>query len=123
MLATYHFRPGLYSGHIYLLDGDVDEARAWVQKRYGIASPINPSWCGWAAQLTSPTGGLHYIIWLEKFAVTQYDLACLAHECVHITDYILDDSGIRHDYENGDTYAYLYQDVFKKALKALGVKK
>jgi len=57
-----------------------------------------------------------YVIALEKKPINSLQLSSLAHEAFHVTNYVLDDRGMKLSYKTQEAYCYLLDSIFKRCL-------
>lgn len=59
----------------------------------------------------------YYIITLKKLNNKPKSLSYLAHECLHVSLYILDNCGVDYDGDNCEQLNYHFEWLFKKCLE------
>ena len=103
----------VYKHTIYLYRGSENELKK-----------IFPDWCEdsfgrfcWYEK--GPTFNLY--IGILKYSTKEKQRACLAHECLHLTFYVMRHVGVPLTSDSEEAFTYFFDSVYGKALKALGL--
>ena len=59
------------------------------------------------------------LIALEKWEPTPRWVACLAHECFHAAEMILEERGLKHGLETSEAYTYLLESLVRRCMTIL----
>lgn len=104
------FKVPIYNSHVILFtDVTVEE----MCSEFG-AEPVK-GYNGAVFEQEDENGIISYVIVLEKTD----DLGIIAHECLHVTNYILRNAGVYPDFTNDEPQAYLLMWLVNKVNECL----
>lgn len=111
----------LFESNVYLFICNRKEMISYLEKKCEIPSEEE---IGKAVGFTFRFIGYNnvdygYGIWIEKFDKTVESYSVLAHECIHVADFILKDRQIKEQDENNEMLAYTFDFIYKKLLKKI----
>lgn len=99
----------IYGGRLILIkDINFDK----TNKKYKLEIPSN--WNAAACDRNSEKYGVDYFIVILE---DKLKLSVVAHECLHLTNYLFLNRGIKFDLENDEAHAILLEWIFEQAEK------
>lgn len=117
---TYNF------GVLLLWDISGPELRRFLgKKKYPKTERIgDDDWSGYALRYSTPDYDVH-VIALRHWSGSPWDHSVLAHECLHITQKVLDETGMRLGKRTAEAYCYLHDSLIRRCLEHIkkGTKK
>ncbi len=120
-LRHWRWSDPLYGSGFVLLCGPGVEALAWLARTFGPVTEFDG-----AADMAGQTawierkGKRYAAIWFPEFSADKIeDVAMLAHESFHATDFVLSDRGFKLSDDSDEAYAYYLSWVFRECLKRL----
>ena len=120
-MEKYVISADIFESDIYLFIGERNEFVEHLEKKYNLScdKQIDRS-AGFAFRFI---GGddvdYGYAIWIEKFDYSVESYPVLAHECLHIADFMLKDRQIKETEENNEILAYTFDFIFRSFLKKI----
>jgi hypothetical protein len=101
-----------------------DQLSAYIKKRFKIDYAKEEIFGGRAIEIEKDgyTQG-DMLIALSNWKNTPDWLACLAHECNHLTNWILWRRGMKCLPESEEAFCYLHESIFRRCLEQLNKKK
>ena len=120
-MQKYFISIDVFESNVYLFIGDIKEVTSYIEKKYNILFErgVERS-IGFAFRIVDANGtDFGYGIWLENFDNSIDSYPILAHECLHVADFILKDRKIKETEENNETLAYTFDFIFRKFLNKL----
>lgn len=97
-----------------------DSLIVYMKKRHKVTYEKEAIFSGKAIELQQEgfTGG-DMIIALSDWKMTPKWIACLAHECTHVTNCILWRRGMKCLPESEEAFCYLFESIFRRCLEQL----
>lgn len=117
-----HIWEECYRADIYLLwPATPEQLSKFVRKKTGDADYDNTAEFGGRCveHVDGKNGQMLFIALRNWKRRDNYDLATLAHECFHATEYILRHRGFEFTEATSETFAYLFDSIFRRSLEKL----
>ena len=104
----------IYCQRVVFLVGPRKDYECWVKKTYEYATDDRDLAGECIVLKHTTTKEKHYIVWLKTFDWYVSDMAVLAHEVMHLTDFFCQQVGIKPD--EVEPRGYLHEYLMKTAL-------
>jgi len=122
---VFHYWLEQWKENVYLVVGaSSEELSKFCEEAFGVVwdGDANESWSGKALEITcsSSRDRTHVILMaIREFDLTPMLISCLAHECLHACEYILERAGIKHCNATSEVFAHTQETIFRLCLMDL----
>ena len=122
---VFHYWLEQWKENVYLVVGGTSEDLSTLcREEFGVEwdGDANELWSGKALDLICSSNrdrARVILLAVREFSLHPMPLSCLAHECFHATEYIMDRAGIKHCDATSECFAHTQETIFRLCLMDL----